>query len=89
MRHMRTTVDLDDDIDARVRALAFERRITFRAALHAVLRAGLEPRAAETVAYELPAWNLGVRPGVDVDKALSLATTLEDDETVRKLELRK
>lgn len=89
MRSMRTTVNLDDEIDATVRALARERRITFRAALHAVLRAGLEPRPAERVAYELPAWDLGVRPEVDVNKALSLATALEDDATVRKLELRK
>ncbi len=29
---------------------------------------------------------LGVRPGIDLDKALRLAGQLEDDETVRKLE---
>ncbi len=86
---MRTTVDLDDDVDARVREIAHARRITFRAALHAVLRQGLEPRTAAPVAYELPAWDLGVRPGVDIDKALSLAAEQEDEETMRKLELRK
>ena len=32
---------------------------------------------------------LGVRPGVDLDKALSLSGELEDAEVVRKLELRK
>ena len=32
---------------------------------------------------------LGVRPGVDLTKALGVAAELEDEETVRKLELRK
>jgi hypothetical protein len=32
---------------------------------------------------------LGVRPGVNLDKALSLAGELEDAEVLRKLELRK
>jgi hypothetical protein len=30
-----------------------------------------------------------VRPGIDLDKALRLAGELEDDEIVRKLDLRK
>jgi hypothetical protein len=32
---------------------------------------------------------MGVRPGVDLDKALRLADELEDAEIIRKLELRK
>jgi len=30
-----------------------------------------------------------LRPGIDLDKALALASHLEDQETIRKLELRK
>jgi hypothetical protein len=37
----------------------------------------------------LPTRRLGLCPGVDLDKALRLAGELEDDEVVRKLELRK
>jgi hypothetical protein len=33
--------------------------------------------------------SLGVQPGIDLTKALRPATELEDDETLRKLELRK
>jgi hypothetical protein len=32
---------------------------------------------------------LGLRPGVDLEHALRVAADLEDEETVRKLELRK
>jgi len=32
---------------------------------------------------------MGLRSGLDLDKALHLAAELEDAETVRKLELRK
>jgi len=40
--------------------------------------------------YRVPAVSLGsVRRGVDLDKALALADSLEDEELVHKLELRK
>ena len=32
---------------------------------------------------------MGLKPGIDLDRALGLAAELEDEETVRKLELRK
>jgi hypothetical protein len=32
---------------------------------------------------------MGLRPGIDVDKALRLAAALEDEEIGRKLEVRK
>jgi hypothetical protein len=41
-------------------------------------------------AYRLKVQHLGgVCPGIDLDKALSVAALLEDAEIVRKLELRK
>lgn len=87
---MRTTVDLDPDVDARLRALARERGVPLRTVINDALRAGTVPRGAPAgPAYVLPTRRLGVRPGVDVVKALSLAAELEDDETVRRLEVRK
>ena len=41
------------------------------------------------VPYRVPARSLGLRPGIDLDRALRLAGDLEDEELVRKLELRK
>ena len=39
--------------------------------------------------YTQPSRRLGVRPGIDFDKALRFGGELEDDEIARKLELRK
>lgn len=86
---MRTTVDIDPDIDARLRALARERGVPLRVVINEALRNGVSPRRGETEPYVLPSRPLGVRPGVDLDKALALAGELEDEEIARKLELRK
>jgi hypothetical protein len=87
---MRTTVDLDPDVDARLRALARERGVALRVMLNDVLRAGLHPgRGSGAPGYVLPSRRLGLRPGINVDKALALGGELEDEEILRKLELRK
>jgi hypothetical protein len=90
MRTMRTTIDLDPDIDARLRAVARERGVPLRVVLNDALRAGLRPAdGADAPPYVLPTRRLGLRPGINVDKALALSGELEDEEIVRKLELRK
>ena len=86
---MRTTIDLDPDVDARLRALARERGVPLRTVINDALRAGTRSGAGDAQPYMLPSHRLGVRPGIDLDKALRLAGELEDDETVRKLDLRK
>jgi Ribbon-helix-helix protein, copG family len=87
---MRTTVELDPDVDARLRALARERGVPLRVVLNDALRAGLHPGPRDDAApYKLPSRRLGLRPGIDADKALALAGAMEDDEILRKLELRK
>jgi Ribbon-helix-helix protein, copG family len=87
---MRTTIDLDPDVDARLRALARERGVPLRVVINDALRAGLYPSAhGEERPYRLPSRRLGLRPGINVDKALALAGELEDEEILRKLELRK
>lgn len=86
---MRTTVTLDPDLAARLQRIARERGVSFKEALNAALRAGLGAEARAGRSYRLRARRLGLRPGIDLDKALRLAAELEDEETVRKLELRK
>ena len=56
--------------------------------INEALRAGTHPVTTAT-SYVLPTRRLGIRPGVDVDRGLTLAGDLEDDEVARKLELRK
>lgn len=89
MTAMRTTVTLDDDVAAAVQRIARERGLSFKAALNSLLRAGLSTSSPSSRAYSVPTRAMGLRPSVDLDKALRLAGELEDDELVRKLDLRK
>jgi hypothetical protein len=86
---MRTTVTLDPDVASRLQKLARERGASFRATINATLRAGLEVGRGEGHPFHEQTVDLGVLPGIDLDKALRLASELEDDAIVRKLELRK
>ena len=84
---MRTTLTLDPDIADRLRALARERGLPFKQVVNAVLRRGLGDGPRE--AFQIHTRALGLRPGINLDQALELAARLEDEETLRKLELRK
>lgn len=86
---MRTTVTLDPDVAEQLRSLAQRRGLSFKAALNDTIRAGLAAARGGARPYTLPARPMGLRQGIDLTKALQLAESLEDAETVRKLELRK
>ncbi len=64
---------------------------TLRHAAVVTLRLGLDrldPRK-QRAAYSATTFSMGLPPGVNLDKALQLAAQLEDDETARKLQVRK
>lgn len=63
--------------------------MSLRAVINETLRASMHPAASAEAPYVFPTRRLGIRPGVNADKALSLASRLEDDEVGRKLEVRK
>jgi hypothetical protein len=86
---MRTTVTLDQDVAAKLRTVMRERGVSFKQALNDSVRAGLNGSAPAARRFRMPMGSLGVRPGVNLDKALQLAGEMEDAEIVRKLELRK
>jgi hypothetical protein len=86
---MRTTVTLDPDVAAKLKALARRRGITFKQALNQAVRAGLAPSPRSTQRFTQPTQVMSLRPGVNLDKALQLAAAIESDELARKLELRK
>jgi hypothetical protein len=89
MLRMRTTVTLDPDVVEQVRALARRRNLSFKAALNAAVRQGLSADRGSSKPYEVPVRHLGLRPDIDLTHALRLADAIEDDETIRKMELRK
>lgn len=86
---MRTTVTLDPDVAAKLRAVARQRGISFKQALNQAVRAGLGPAHRSARPFTQQTQAMALRPGVNLDKALQLATALEDEEVVRRLELRK
>lgn len=86
---MRTTITLDPDLAAKLRALARERGISFKEAVNSTLRRGFAQPGGSSKRYRLPSRRLGLQPGVDLTHALRLAGELEDAEAIRKLELRK
>ena len=85
---MRTTITLDPDVAAQVQALMRERGISFKDAINQTLRAGLG-RGTTAAKYSVPVHDLVLRPGVDLTKALRLASELEDEAHFRDLEERK
>lgn len=85
---MRTTVTLDPDVAVLLREAARERGVSFKEALNTAVRAGLAAGRSPRP-YVTPSRRLGLRPDIDVDKALRLAGDIEDAEIQRKLELRK
>jgi hypothetical protein len=80
---MRTTVTLDADTEAALRARMAERGISFKQALNDAIRAGLlmhssrEPFTTQTASMGTPV--------VDLDRALSIAADLEDEELILKM----
>ncbi|CAN5850265.1 antitoxin [soil metagenome] len=88
MRQMRTTVTLEPDVAAQLKQRAHHQGISFKDALNRTLRAGLGGNAEPRPFVQVTA-SLGLRPGIDLDRAGRLVDEFEDAERVRKLELRK
>jgi hypothetical protein len=86
---MRTTVTLDEDVAAKLKQTARERGVSFKAVLNDAVRDGLSGQGRAARRYQMPTYDMRVRKGVNLDKALRLADELEDAEIIRKLELGK
>lgn len=79
---------LDPDVVAALQRAVRERGTSFKAVLNDAVRRGLGGEQGRR-RYRTPSRNMGLRPGFDIDKALTLAAADEDAEIVRKLALRK
>jgi hypothetical protein len=84
---MKTTVTLDADVEAKLKVTMRERGVSFDVALNDALRAGLGDPAAPRRRFRVQSAPLGVR--INIDKALTIAGEMEDEEIIRKLELGK
>lgn len=80
---MRTTVTLDPDVEALVKALMRKRGLSFKKAINEAIRAGLAPSIKEAP-FRTPTFCMGFEPTIPWDKALRLAAELEDEELLRR-----
>jgi hypothetical protein len=76
-------------VAAKLRAAARHQGISFKQALNQAVQTGLGPPRRSARRFTQLTQPMSLRPDVNRDKALRLATALEDEELVRKLELRK
>lgn len=85
---MRLTITFDDDVAAHLQHLSRERGKSLSQVVNETLRAafGLAHRLHD---YRLPTFALGLRPGIDLDRALALDAALEDEDITHRRRLRK
>ena len=82
---------LDDELLEQLKAEARKEKVSMTRLLNRALRAGLQAGGARRrppAVYREKASAMGV-PRLPLDKALSVASALEDEEIVRELMLRK
>lgn len=87
---MRTTVDIELPLLKRLRAEAQRRGISVKDLLQGLIRRGLQERPTGPGAYRAQSFAMGSpHRSINLDKALAIASGLEDDEIVRELAVRK
>lgn len=86
---MRTTLNINDKLLRHLKAEAQRAGVSLTQLANQALELGLQ-RLAPPVeeSYELTTFSMG-QASFAIDKALSLASSLEDEEVVRKLDMRK
>jgi hypothetical protein len=89
---MRTTLNIEDRIARDLKQIANRSGKPFKVVVNETLQAGLAAgqERPKPKRYHLRPVSLGgVRQGVDLDKALALADSLEDEQLVHKMVVRK
>ena len=84
---MNSKVRIDDDLMAELKSHAGIDQMSVTRTLNRVIRAGLAASSRpceQRERYEEATVQMG-RPRVEIDKALALATALQDEEIIRKM----
>jgi plasmid stability protein len=85
---MRTTVRIDDELMRELKQRAAEHKMSLTQFLNRALRLGLSVKKTPQKPYRERTHSMGVAQ-VNLDKALALASSEDDAEAARKLELRR
>ncbi len=91
MSHMRTTLTIEDSIAKELKDQAHRKGKSFKQVVNETLQAGLQAGKTPTKRkpYRIKPVSIGLEPGINIDKALQLSDEMEDEEIIRKLELKK
>lgn len=78
---MRTTLNIDDDVLDRARAIAVRRKTPFREVVNEALRAGLPSveAPAESRPYQTTPHKMGLKPGRNLDNIQDLLAQVEGE----------
>lgn len=81
-RDVRTTLTLDEDLAAKLKAEARKTGRPFKETVNACLRAGLSMRkpAQKTQPFQVRPHDMGIHPGVSFDKVSALLDQIEGAE---------
>ena len=85
---MRTTVTLDPDVESLLRMEVRRHGESFKRVLNNAIRVGLRELNRRDHVFEPLTFDMG-KPSVDLTKALSLASDLEDDEIIERRRRRR
>jgi hypothetical protein len=85
---MKTTLNLEDDLSEKLASATQKTGLPLEEVVQRALRLGLEkmipPTPATARPYQQRTFDLGVRPGINLDKALALAAEIEDEEIITR-----
>ena len=88
--YMRTTIAIDDDLMLRIRKNAVESGLSLKEVVNKTLRNGIEKIGeGKNAEYSGKTFSLGYPPHMDLTRSLDVAAALEDEEIIRRLQLRK
>ena len=87
--YMRTTINIHDDLMLRLKQEAHARGENLTTLINNLLRRQLMPDSEDGVPFRQRTAKLGVQPGMNLDKALHLASEMETEYALGKMELRK
>lgn len=78
---MRTTINIDDDVLERARAVAVKMKTPFKAVVNEALRAGLNhvEKPAKQKPYKTKPHPMGLRPGRNIDNIQELLSQIEGE----------
>jgi len=86
---MRTTITLDPDVEQMLKNALRERDVTFKEVVNDAIRAGLKGPTGKRTRFRQRTFALGTGKTFSWDKALEMASAIEDEELIRKMALRK